>query len=87
MVIDERGLKAEGRTCCTAMRPQCESSQEVDMAGALNEWKKKAGSKVDWGGRALYKRARILELMVRPKEKMRVEESFLMEWRLKSDLS
>lgn len=86
MVIEERGLKAEGRASCKAMRQHSESSQVVDMAGASNEWKRKAGSKVDWG-RALYKRVCILKLMVRAREKMRVVEMFLIEGRLKSDPS
>lgn len=86
LVIEERGLKAEGRAACKAMRQHSESSQQVDLAGALNEWKRKAGSKVDWG-RTLYKRVCILELMVRAREKMKGVEMFLMEGRLKSDPS
>lgn len=48
------------------------------MAGALNEWKRKAGSNIGWEW-ALYNRARILELMVRPRERMSGEEIFLMD--------
>lgn len=87
MVIKEKGLKAEGRACCTARRPHHESSQEVDRAGALNECKRRAGSKIDWEGRDFYKRVRHLESMVRSREKMRIEEIFLIEERLKSDPS